>query len=208
MAKSNPTIARAQERRIINQAIAILDRQVRESRTRYQITGTSSARDYLKVRLGALDHEVFVVLFLNTQHRVIAIEELFRGTLTQTSVYPREVVKAALRHNAAAVILAHNHPSGSPAFSDADKRLQTQLADTLRLVDVTVLDCLVVAGSEVASSAEQEQLIALAEDQARRGAQRERRERASAAMKAAWARRKAARAAGSVHADDCRLAAR
>ncbi len=95
-----------------------------------------------------------MALFLDAQHRVIAIEELFRGTLTQTSVYPREVVKASLHHNAAAVIFAHNHPSGMAEPSRSDELLTTALKQALALVDVRVLDHFIVAGMEVLSFAE------------------------------------------------------
>jgi len=108
-------------------------------------------RDLLKLKLAGLPHEVFVCLQLDAQHRVIAIEELFRGTLTQTSVYPREVVKAALRANAAAVIFAHNHPSGVAEPSHA---LTRSLKSALALVDVQVLDHFIVAGTRVMSFAE------------------------------------------------------
>jgi len=93
-------------------------------------------------------------VFLDAQHRVLASEELFRGTLTQTSVYPREIVKAALRHNAAAVIFAHNHPSGVAEPSRADEMLTTALKQALALVDVKVLDHFIVAGGSVISFAE------------------------------------------------------
>jgi DNA repair protein RadC len=94
-------------------------------------------------------------VFLNTQHRVIAVEELFRGSLSQTSVYPREIVKRALAHNAAAVIFAHNHPSGEATPSQADRNLTRTLADALALVDVQVLDHFVVAPGASLSFAEQ-----------------------------------------------------
>ncbi|MEO1767170.1 RadC family protein [Thiobacter aerophilum] len=104
-----------------------------------------AVRDYLRLRLGPREHEVFAVLFLDAQNRVIAFEELFRGTLKETSVYPREVVKRALHHNAAAVILAHNHPSGVAEPSQADQALTRALKEALALVDVRVLDHFVVA---------------------------------------------------------------
>ncbi|MEQ1525297.1 MAG: DNA repair protein RadC [Gallionella sp.] len=113
-----------------------------------------AVRDYLQLLLGSRLQEVFVVLFLDTQHRVIATEELFHGTLSQTSVYPREVVKRALAHNAAAVILAHNHPSGVAEPSQADQHLTQALKQTLALVDVRVLDHFIVAGGRMHSFAE------------------------------------------------------
>jgi DNA repair protein RadC len=111
-------------------------------------------RDYLQLLLAGRSQEVFLVLFLDTQHRVIASEELFHGTLSQTSVYPREVVKRALAHNAAAVILAHNHPSGVTEPSGADQLLTRALKQALALVDVSVLDHFVVAGGQTLSFAE------------------------------------------------------
>jgi DNA repair protein RadC len=113
-----------------------------------------AVRDYLQLLLGSRPQEVFVVLFLDTQHRVIATEELFHGTLSQTSVYPREVVKRALAHNAAAVILAHNHPSGVAEPSQADQHLTQALKQALALVDVHVLDHFIVAGGRMYSFAE------------------------------------------------------
>ena len=118
------------------------------------LNSPSAVRDYLRMKLQALPHEVFVVLFLDAQNRVIGSEELFRGTLTQTSVYPREVVKRALHHNAGAVIFAHNHPSGVAVPSHADETLTQALKQALALVDVRVLDHFIVAGSGVLSFAE------------------------------------------------------
>ncbi|ACT47292.1 RadC family protein [Methylotenera mobilis] len=111
-------------------------------------------RDYLVLKLGALPREVFMVLFLDAQNRLNAAEELFSGTLTQTSVYPREVVKRAMHHNAASVILAHNHPSGVAQQSAADELLTQQLKQALALVDVRVLDHFIVAGNQTLSFAE------------------------------------------------------
>lgn len=110
--------------------------------------------DYLKLHLGGRDTEVFVALFLDAQHRLIASEDLFRGTLTQTAVYPREVVKRALACNAAAVILAHNHPSGIAEPSQADRLLTDALKQALGLVDIRVLDHFVVAGGQALSFAQ------------------------------------------------------
>ncbi|MEW5889572.1 MAG: DNA repair protein RadC [Pseudomonadota bacterium] len=111
------------------------------------LSSPGAVRDYLRLTLGALAHEVFMVLLLDAQNRLIGAEELFRGTLTQTSVYPREVVKLALQRNAAAVIFAHNHPSGLCEPSAADTVLTRALKDALALVDVKVLDHFIVAGS-------------------------------------------------------------
>ncbi len=113
-----------------------------------------AVRDFLRVKLGSLEHEVFAVLLLDTQHRLVRYVELFRGTLSQTSVYPREIVKIGLQHNAAAMIFAHNHPSGVPEQSRADELLTQSLKQALALVDVRVLDHFVVAGAEILSFAE------------------------------------------------------
>nr|MBL8457505.1 DNA repair protein RadC [Zoogloeaceae bacterium] len=104
----------------------------------------ATVRNWLRLKIGTLPHEVFCILLLDARNQLIAEEELFRGTLTQTSVYPREVVKLALRHNAAAVILAHNHPSGAREPSTADEQLTHTLKQALSLVDVRVLDHFVV----------------------------------------------------------------
>jgi DNA repair protein RadC len=111
-------------------------------------------KDYLKLQLGERGHEVFAVLFLDARSRLLKYEELFRGTLTQTSVYPREVVKRALALHAASVILAHNHPSGAAEPSKADEYLTQTLRSALKLVDVNVLDHFVVGADEVISFAE------------------------------------------------------
>lgn len=113
-----------------------------------------AVRDYLQLLLGGRQQEVFMVLFLDTQHRVIAAEELFHGTLGQTSVYPREVVKRALAHNSAAVILAHNHPSGVAEPSQSDRLLTDALKQALGLVDVRVLDHFIVGTGRPLSFAE------------------------------------------------------
>ena len=114
----------------------------------------SRVKDYLKLHLAGREHEVFAVLFLDARHQLLAMEEMFRGTLTQTSVYPREVVKRALERNAAAVMLAHNHPSGVAEPSRADEFLTQTLKTALALVDVRVLDHLVVGRESVVSFAE------------------------------------------------------
>jgi DNA repair protein RadC len=117
-----------------------------------------AVRQYLRISMGRQQHESFVVLFLDVKNRLLACEEMFRGTLTHTSVYPREVVKAALAHNAASVMLAHNHPSGAPEPSEADLLLTRALTQALALVDVRVLDHFIVAGASVHSFAENCQL--------------------------------------------------
>lgn len=113
-----------------------------------------AVRDYLQLQLGSRPHEIFAVLFLDSQHRLITLEELFRGTLTQTSVYPREVVVRALALQAASVVLAHNHPSGEAKPSRADEALTQTLKAALSLVDVRVLDHFVVTSTQAVSMAE------------------------------------------------------
>ena len=124
-------------------------------RTREVFDSPDAVKHYLQLHLAHKPHEVFAVLFLDSQHRLLALEELFRGTLTQTSVYPREVVLRALHHHAAAVVLAHNHPSGSVQPSRADEALTQTLKSALALVDVRVLDHIVVAPGQALSMAEQ-----------------------------------------------------
>ena len=130
--------------------------KVLEKRALYgdALSSPAAVRDYLRLRLGTLEHEVFACVWLDAQHRALWMEELFRGTLTQTSVYPREVVKAALKVNAAAVIFAHNHPSGMAQPSQADELLTRTLKEALALVEVVVLDHFVVAGTNLLSFAE------------------------------------------------------
>ncbi len=141
--------ARAEE--VLSQARRVLSQRVRRGAT---MSSSQAVKDYLLLEIGVLEHEVFWVLFLDAQHRIIELKQMFRGTVTQTSVYPREVVKAALGVNAAAVILAHNHPSGAAEPSRADEFLTQTLKTALGLVDVRVLDHLVVAGAGVVSFAE------------------------------------------------------
>ncbi len=140
-------------------ALELANRALRERVVAREGLGSPAAvRDhlaaYLRVALGGRDREVFVAVMLDAQHRVIATEELFQGTLTQTSVYPREVVKCALRHNAAAAIFAHNHPSGLAEPSQADQILTETLQRALALVDVKVLDHFIVGRGAATSFAE------------------------------------------------------
>ena len=125
-----------------------------EMRARDSLSSPAAVRSYLRLRMQDLAHEAFYCVCLDAQNRVIAAEELFRGTLTQTSVYPREVVKHALAHNAASVILAHNHPSGVAEPSVQDQALTRTLAEALSLVDVKVLDHFIVAPGACLSFAE------------------------------------------------------
>ncbi|MFZ6770892.1 RadC family protein [Undibacterium sp. Di26W] len=122
------------------------------------LSSPQSVKKYLQLLIGSKTHESFAVLFLDVKNRLIKTEELFRGTLNHASVYPREVVKSALQHNAAAIILAHNHPSGSCEPSSADLQLTTTLKQALALVDVRVLDHFIVANPKVYSFAENGQI--------------------------------------------------
>lgn len=139
------------EEQIIKAATTLLNKQIAHGSplTSPDITGT-----YLKTKLRGLEHEVFVCLFLDNQHRVIEYEELFRGTIDGTSVYPREVVKRCLALNAAAVIFAHNHPSGIAAPSFADRQITNKLKEALDLIDVRVLDHFIIGDGESYSFAE------------------------------------------------------
>jgi len=123
-------------------------------RQRDALASPQAVREYLQATLSPLGHEAFVVLFLDAQNRLIAARECFRGTLRQTSVYPREIVKISLEYNAAGVIFAHNHPSGVAEPSQADRWLTDQLRQALALVDVKVIDHFIVAGRETLSFAE------------------------------------------------------
>jgi DNA repair protein RadC len=136
-------------------AFEILRRSLDEKlKERSALTSPGAVRDYLRLTLGRKDEEVFVCLWLDAQHKVTGVEEAFRGTLTQTSVYPREIVKKALARNAAAVIFAHNHPSGVAQPSQADELLTRNLREALALVEVKVLDHFIVAGNQAISFAE------------------------------------------------------
>ena len=136
---------------IVVQALQLLEIEVREAEVFHS---PNAVRDYLRLLIGDREYEVFVCVFLDVQNRLIKTEEMFRGTLTQTSVYPREVVREALACNAAAVLLAHNHPSGSDRPSRADEALTITLKQALALVDVRVLDHMIVTRSTVFSFAE------------------------------------------------------
>lgn len=127
---------------------------VEELTSRSVFDSPKAVADFLKLHFAGQTYESFAVLYLDAQHALIAFEELFRGTLTQTSVYPREVLKQALHHNAAAMILAHNHPSGSTDPSRADELLTQTLRTALAMVDVRVLDHLIVSGGASLSMAE------------------------------------------------------
>ena len=136
---------------ILDAARSIMARRVRRGRA---LSNPRNTRDFLRLELASRDHEIFAILFLDNRHRVIEFVPLFRGTIDGASVYPREVVKEALARNAAAVILAHNHPSGVAEPSQADELITARLRDALALIDVRVLDHLVVTGDQIVSFAE------------------------------------------------------
>src|SRR5688500_7606773 len=137
---------------VIATALRVLELRLRKGGV--AVTSPGAVRDYLRLAIAEKECEVFLCLWLDAQHRVIQIQQAFIGTLTQTSVYPREIVKAALSHNAAAVIFAHNHPSGVAQPSQADELLTRSLTEALSLVEVKVLDHFVVAGNQAISFAE------------------------------------------------------
>ncbi len=158
----NPTILVAKDdprasllARRLDVARELLLRDLHEQMRSTPIMSSPQAlRDWLRLHCAGLEHEVFLVLYLDAHHRLIEAEELFRGTLTQTSVYPRELVKGALARNAAALAVAHNHPSGEAEPSRADELLTQNLKSALSLVDVRVIDHFVVAGDQILSFAE------------------------------------------------------
>ncbi len=149
---SNITTQQAREDRAIYRAMGLLEKRLRKPGEAFN--APRSTRDFLTLNLAGYDHEVFSALWLDAQNRLIEAEHLFAGTLTQTSVYPREVLKRALHHNAAAVIFAHNHPSGCVEPSTSDKLLTNALKQALGLVDVRVLDHFIIAGRDTLSFAE------------------------------------------------------
>ncbi len=140
------------DQQTIRTALSLLERQLREPGASF--TSSHAARDWLRLQLATLEREEFTALFLDNQHRLIAHETLFTGTINHTQVHPREVVKAALKHNAAAILVAHCHPSGHAEPSDADRRITERLRQALDLMDIRLLDHLVVGGMEIVSLAE------------------------------------------------------
>lgn len=139
------------EQDIIDQALTILEARLQKSDC--MIRQPDDVEAYLRLRMADLEHESFRVMFLNNQHGLIRLKELFRGTIDGAAVYPREVVKATLQFNAAAVILAHNHPSGHCEPSAADQDITHKLKDALNLIDVRVLDHIIVGGEQTYSFA-------------------------------------------------------
>ncbi len=140
------------ERSLIQRALKTLDRHLHEPGVAF--TSTRAAREWLILNMAGLEREEFRVLYLNNQNQLIAGETLFTGTINRTEVHPREVIKRALYHNAAAVVLAHNHPSGEVTPSKADRLITERLVQALALVDIRVPDHLIVGGSQVFSFAE------------------------------------------------------
>ncbi|EAC0790556.1 DNA repair protein RadC [Salmonella enterica] len=136
----------------IREALTLPEHQLREPGAAF--TSTQAARDWLRLQLSTLEREEFVALFLDNQHRLITHETLFTGTINHTQVHPREVVKSGLKHNAAAVIVAHCHPSGLAEPSNTDRQVTTRIQQALGLVDIRLLDHLVVGGMEIVSFAE------------------------------------------------------
>jgi DNA repair protein RadC len=143
----------ARERKAIDRALEIVGRCLREPQD--QFTSPCAVKEYLRLHLAGEQRELFAVLFLDSQNRALSFEIMFTGTLTQTSVYPREVASAAMRTGASGVILAHNHPSGTVQPSSADEALTQTLKSALALVDVRVLDHVIVGGTEALSMAEE-----------------------------------------------------
>lgn len=146
--QTRPTVS-ADE--LVAMARKLMNRRFAKGRS---ITSPDAFRDYLQLQLADREHEVFCCVFLDTRHRILAFEPLFRGTIDGASVYPREVVKQALILNACAVILAHNHPSGQPEASEADRDLTRRLQQALTLVDVRVLDHFIIGKGRAYSFAE------------------------------------------------------
>lgn len=140
------------EQQVISKALHILESRLHKPQ--HHFTKPEDVTSFLKLQMAELEHETFNVMFLNNQHGLISLTEMFRGTIDGASVYPREVVKAALQFNAAAVIFAHNHPSGMCTPSQADRHITQQLRDALSLVEVRVLDHIVVGGVDTYSFAE------------------------------------------------------
>ncbi|AYW90033.1 DNA repair protein RadC [Yersinia pseudotuberculosis] len=143
----------ANEQRVIRRALRLLEKYQRQPGE--QFTATSFAKSWVQLQLARQEREVFLVMYLDNQHCLLGHEALFTGSISHTEVHPRELVKAALRHNAAALILAHNHPSGTTEISQQDKHITQRAVTALALVEVRVLDHLVVGGSDVVSFAEQ-----------------------------------------------------
>ncbi|WP_181298940.1 DNA repair protein RadC [Pseudomonas sp. Q2-TVG4-2] len=139
----------------VDQILSVARQAIDQNTSGTLFTTPELAKDYLRTKLVGFEHEVFAALFLDSQHRLLEYVELFRGTIDQASVYPREVVKEALRVNAAVVIFSHNHPSGNPEPSQGDKVLTQRLKEALALMEVRTLDYIIVGGEATVSFAEQ-----------------------------------------------------
>ena len=139
------------EHRAVLKALAILNAKMQ--RDGFTLSSPSAAHAHFSCLLGGLAAEAFAVAYIDSQHRVIASQILFTGTVTQTTVHPREIAKGALLHNASAVVMAHNHPSGTLQFSDADRTLTHTLKQALHVVDVRLHDHILVAGGKAISGA-------------------------------------------------------
>ena len=150
----SPTVAEMSpgEQRTVRRALNLLAKQLREPGAAF--TSTHVTRDWLRLHLTGLEREVFIVLWLDNQNRLLAQETLFTGTINSTTVHPRELVKSAMKHNAASAVLAHNHPSQLAEPSQADRQITDRLVNVLDLVDVRVLDHLVVGGLDIVSFAD------------------------------------------------------
>ncbi|UAN16674.1 RadC family protein [Enterobacter asburiae] len=140
------------DQQTVREALTLLERQLREPGAPF--TSSHAVRDWLRLQLASLEREEFTALFLDNQHRLIAHETLFTGTINHTQVHPREVVKSGLKHNCAAVIVAHCHPSGLAEPSNADRQVTTRIQQALELVDIRLLDHLVVGGMDIISFTE------------------------------------------------------
>ncbi|EMR8941065.1 DNA repair protein RadC [Yersinia enterocolitica] len=150
----SPTVAEMSpgEQRTVRRALNLLAKQLREPGVAF--TSTHVTRDWLRLHLTGLEREVFIVLWLDNQNRLLAQDTLFTGTINSTTVHPRELVKSAMKHNAASAVLAHNHPSQLAEPSQADRQITDRIKTALALVDVRVLDHLVVGGLDIVSFAE------------------------------------------------------
>jgi len=141
---------------VIENALAILKNRMKTHET--TISSSSDAINFVKLKIGLLEHEVFSVLFLNTKHQLIEYDEMFRGTINVASVYPREILKKCLSVNADAIIIAHNHPSGIVEASMSDKKMTTAIQNALSYIDVNFLDHIIVGGNNCLSFADKDML--------------------------------------------------
>jgi len=144
----------AKQELVIKEALDIIASRLKSGDKDKSFTSSKDTKNYLSLKMATLENEHFKVLFMNTQHELLADETLFTGTIDGAAVYPREILKAALKHNAAAVILAHNHPSGHAEPSQADRRITKMIVEALALIDVKVLDHIIVGKNETVSFSE------------------------------------------------------